>query len=157
MKIFIIAGEESGDILGADLMQSLQNKYKGKDITFRGIGGDRMQEQGLSSLFSMQELSLMGIAEIFPKIPHLLKRIRQTADAVEVFQPDILLTIDAPDFSFRVAEKVKKRGIKIGFKAHYVAPTVWAWRPKRAQKVASLYDEFYAYFLLSHYILKKKA
>ena len=146
MKIFIIAGEESGDILGADLMAALQKKYKKQDFVFRGVGGTRMKAQGLNSMFPMQDLSLMGIAEILPKVPHLLKRISQTADAIETFQPDILITIDSPDFCFRVAKQVQKQDLKIPYKVHYVAPTVWAWRPKRAKKVAALYDMIFCLF-----------
>ncbi len=140
MKIFLIAGEESGDILGAGLMTSLKKKYPDKDIEFAGIGGARMDSQGLNSLFPMQELSLMGIAEILPKVPHLLKRINEVVAYIENFQPDIFVTIDAPDFSFRVAKGLQKKSIDIPFKVHYVAPTVWAWRPKRAEKIAKLYD-----------------
>ncbi|MCB9973520.1 MAG: lipid-A-disaccharide synthase [Rhodospirillales bacterium] len=146
MKIFLIAGEESGDILGADLMEALKRADQATDFTFRGVGGSRMEAQGLVSLFPMRELSLMGIAEILPKVPHLLGRIRQTADAIEVFQPDILLTIDSPDFCFRVAKEVQKRCMNVPFKVHYVAPTVWAWRPGRAKKVAALYDAILCLF-----------
>ncbi len=146
MKIFLVAGEESGDILGADLMSALKIKYPKTEFIFRGIGGARMESHGLNSLFPMQELSLMGIAEIVPQIPHLLKRITETADAVETFQPDIFLTIDAPDFSFRVAKQIKKRALSIPFKVHYVAPTVWAWRPKRAEKISKLYDAILCLF-----------
>ncbi len=156
MKIFIIAGEESGDILGADLMASLQTKYKKHDFIFRGIGGTRMQAQGLSSLFPMQELSLMGIAEILPKVPHLLKRIRQAAESVETFQPDILMTIDSPDFSFRVAKQIKKRNLDVPLKVHYVAPTVWAWRPGRAKKIAALYDAILCLFPFEPPYFKKE-
>lgn len=140
MKIFLIAGEESGDILGAGLMASLKKKYADHKIEFAGIGGARMDSQGLNSFFPMQELSLMGIAEIFPKIPHLLKRINETIEHVKQFQPDIFVTIDAPDFSFRVAKGLQKNNITVPFKVHYVAPTVWAWRPKRAEKISKLYD-----------------
>ena len=140
MKIFLIAGEESGDILGAGLMKSLKEKYPDTDISFRGIGGSRMEKLGLKCLFPMQELSLMGIAEILPKVPHLLGRIKETIQAVGNFEPDIFLTIDSPDFCFRVAKGLKGKKINIPLKAPYVAPTVWAWRPKRASKVAGQYD-----------------
>ncbi len=140
--IYLIAGEASGDFLGAQLMKAL--KEKEPDIHFSGIGGHLMQEQGLKSLFPMEELSLMGIWEIAPKLIKLLRRIKQAIGNIEKTNPDILVTIDAPDFSFRVAKGVRKR-----FKStpddcpklvHYVAPTVWAWRPKRAMEIATFLD-----------------
>lgn len=136
--VYIIAGEASGDFLGAQLMQSLKEKQP--DMIFSGIGGALMQRQGLSSLFPMNELSIMGVAEILPKIPHMLKRIKQTVEDIEGKQPDVIITIDAPDFSFRVQKKIKKRGKVQSKQIHYVAPTVWAWRPKRAQKIAQFLD-----------------
>ncbi len=100
-KLFIIAGEASGDILGANLLQALKKKHP--DLEVYGIGGKTMLKNGLpESLFPMEELSIMGVAEILPKILHMLKRIRQTAKEIIRIQPDILITIDSPDFSFRV-------------------------------------------------------
>jgi lipid-A-disaccharide synthase len=139
MKIFLIAGEESGDILGADLMAAL-NVSGAADISFSGIGGRRMEEEGIKSLFSMDELSLMGIAEIAPKVPELLKRIQETVEEIEAIQPDVVITIDAPDFCFRVAKRLRKRGKIRPHLIHYVAPTVWAWRPGRAKRLAETYD-----------------
>ena len=142
MKVFIIAGEPSGDKLGAALMQGLITEVP--DIGFEGIGGAMMQDLGLESLFAMEELSLMGIAEILPKYRHLKRRIRQTADAVIAAKPDVLITIDSPDFCLRVARLVKA-GSNIRT-VHYVAPTVWAWRPKRAAKMAQVIDHVLALF-----------
>jgi len=133
--IYLIAGEASGDILGGRLMQRL--KEKNSSLRFVGIGGPKMTEQGLDSLFPMEELSLMGLAEIIPHLPRLLKRIRQTVANVEKHQPQMLVTIDAPGFCFRVAKKIKHRSIK---RVHYVAPSVWAWKPGRAKKVAAFLD-----------------
>lgn len=137
MKVYMIAGEASGDVLGALLMKAIA--AENSDITFYGIGGPLMEREGLRSLFPMNELSLMGIAEILPKIKSILNRIKETASDIRRMQPDILITIDSPDFSFRVAKALrgdKKRPVMV----HYVAPTVWAWRAGRAQKVAGLYD-----------------
>ncbi|MDB2369288.1 lipid-A-disaccharide synthase, partial [Octadecabacter sp.] len=113
-------------------------------IAFDGVGGPLMQEQGLRSLFAMDELSLMGIAEILPKYRHLKRRIRQTADAVIAAKPDVLITIDSPDFCLRVARLVKvDANIRT---VHYVAPTVWAWRAGRAEKMAQHIDHVLALF-----------
>jgi lipid-A-disaccharide synthase len=134
-KIFIIAGEESGDQLGAALMRALKDKIP--QIEFRGIGGAAMKQAGLQeSLFPMQDLSLMGLMEIVPKIPKMLNRIAQTVTAIKVFNPDIVLTIDAPEFCFRVQKEVKASRLRAR-QIHFVAPTVWAWRPERAKKVAA--------------------
>lgn len=138
VHIFITAGEDSGDLLGARLMRALKSAYGG-EIRFSGIGGALMQAEGLESLFPMNDLAVMGITEVLPQLKLILKRIEQTADKVEKEKPDIVITIDAPDFSFRVAKQVRKRGSRVKM-VHYVAPTVWAWRAGRAAKVAKLYD-----------------
>lgn len=114
------------------------------DVQFDGVGGVMMQAQGLHSRFLMDELSVMGIAEVLPKYRHLKRRIAQTAQAVIDSSPDVLITIDSPDFSLRVAKLVKKSSdIRC---VHYVAPTVWAWRPKRAAKMAKMIDHVLALF-----------
>ena len=142
LKVFVIAGEPSGDALGAALMAGLTQLSAG--VTFQGVGGPLMQEQGLASQFDMSELSLMGIAEILPKYQHLKRRIAETARAVIESKPDVLITIDAPDFSLRVAKLVKAEStIRT---VHYVAPTVWAWRPGRAAKMARVIDHVLALF-----------
>ncbi len=130
MRIFLIAGEPSGDLLGARLMQAL--KQADGTLVLAGVGGPRMVAEGLSSLFPMSDLTLFGVAELIPKIPLVLKRIRQTARAIAREKPDVVVTIDAPDFSFRVAKKLAGSGIPF---VHYVAPTVWAWRAGRAKKI----------------------
>lgn len=137
--VYVIAGEASGDILGARLMARLQEKNEA--IEFIGIGGPKMAAQGLQSLFPMEELSLMGLAEILPHLPRLLRRINQTVAHVIEQKPKLLLTIDAPGFCFRVARKLKGRNIKL---VHYVAPSVWAWKPGRAKKVAGFLDHLLA-------------
>ncbi len=139
LKVVITAGEASGDTLGARLMASIRAAWDGP-VTFLGIGGPLMQAEGLRSLFPMDELSLMGVFEIAPRALNILKRIRQTAELIVKEAPDIVVTVDAPDFSFRVAEKVRARVKSKSLMVHCVAPTVWAWRPERAAKVARLYD-----------------
>lgn len=134
-RVFILAGEPSGDALAARLMQGLKEKAPG--IAFFGVGGPLMTAEGLTSLFPMEELSVMGLFEVLPRLPSLLKRIEQTASEARRLSPDIFITVDAPDFSFRVARKLKDAAFP---KVHYVAPSVWAWRPGRARKIAALYD-----------------
>lgn len=138
LKIFIIAGESSGDHLGASLMRSL--KKLDSQIEFRGIGGPEMLSSGLSSsLFPMDNLSVMGLVEVLPKIPKFISLIHKTVQAIKVFNPDYVITIDSPDFCFRVQEKISDANIKAK-KIHYVAPSVWAWRPERAEKIARFLD-----------------
>jgi lipid-A-disaccharide synthase len=136
--IFLVAGEPSGDMLGGRLMAAL--RHRGVD-RFAGVGGERMGAQGLTSLFPMSDLSVMGLAEVVPRLPKLLRRIDETARAIKQLRPDAVVTIDAPDFVFRVARKVKGEGIPL---VHYVAPTVWAWRPGRAKTIASFLDHLLA-------------
>ena len=142
MRIFVIAGEPSGDRLGGALMAGLRQCVP--DVQFDGIGGEQMQAQGLVSLFDMDELSIMGIAEVAPKYFHLKRRIAETANAVIARKPDVLITIDSPDFCLRVAKLVKAAGNTRT--VHYVAPTVWAWRPGRAVKMARVIDHVLALF-----------
>lgn len=134
--VFLVAGEPSGDLLGARLMAQLRQKTSGA-ISFAGIGGTRMEEQGLKSLFPMDELSVMGATEVVPRLPRIVTRLFETVQAVENARPAVLVTIDSPDFSFRVAKRLKGKGIPL---VHYVAPTVWAWRPGRARKIARFLD-----------------
>ena len=140
MRVFIIAGEPSGDKLGGALMAGLRSLQP--EIEFRGIGAEHMATQGLQSRFDMRELSVMGLAEILPKYRALQARIRETADAVVAWAPDVLITIDAPDFSLRVARRVKAQSAVRT--VHYVAPSVWAWRPGRAAKMAQVIDQVLA-------------
>jgi lipid-A-disaccharide synthase len=136
--IFLIAGEASGDALGGPLMEAL--KRQDPEIRFSGVGGDKMEAAGLKSLLPMQELCVMGIVEVIEHLPRLLKLINWVVEKIETEQPDVLVTIDLPDFNFRVAKLLKKRGVFKGRVIHYVAPTVWAWRPGRAKHVAQFLD-----------------
>lgn len=140
MRVFILAGEPSGDKLGGALMAGLKTLQS--DVQFEGIGGPEMIAQGLVSRFDMSELSVMGLAEVLPKYRALMARINETARAVLDMQPDVMITIDSPDFSLRVARRVRaKSSIRT---VHYVAPTVWAWRPGRAEKMARSIDHVLA-------------
>ncbi len=137
-KVFIIAGEASGDILAADIIREL--KQSNKNVEVYGVAGSFSLNAGLKeSLFPMEELSIMGVAEILPKLLHILKRIKQTVAEIERVKPDILITIDSPDFSFRVQKRVKLKNIDVK-QVHCVAPTVWAWREGRAEKISKFLD-----------------
>ncbi|MFC3616377.1 lipid-A-disaccharide synthase [Lutimaribacter marinistellae] len=140
MRVFLVAGEPSGDRLGGALMEGLRELCP--DIVFDGVGGSNMQAQGFSSRFPMEELSVMGLVEVLPKFFHLKRRIEETAQAVLEFRPDVLITIDSPDFGLRVARRIKAASsIRT---VHYVAPSVWAWRPGRADKMAKVIDHVLA-------------
>ena len=137
MHVYLIAGEPSGDVLGMPLMEGIKNLAGDREVVFSGIGGPLMTGSGLESLFPMDELTVMGLAEVLPRIPNILGRIRETVDDIREKKPDVVVTIDAPDFCFRVAKRLRGTDVKI---VHYVAPSVWAWRPGRANKVAHLVD-----------------
>lgn len=136
MRVYLIAGEPSGDVLGAKLIRALQ-RQSGTELKLYGLGGPLMASEGLKSLFPIEELSMMGLAEVLPHIPRLIRRINQTVADIHEKQPDVVVTIDSPGFNFRIAKKLQGEGIPL---VHYVAPTVWAWKPKRAGKVAGLFD-----------------
>ena len=138
--IFLVAGEPSGDVLGGRLMAALKARSPSPP-RFAGVGGERMTAEGLQSLFPMSELSVMGYLEVVPKIPRLLARVRETAAAAGNPRPDAVVTIDAPDFSFRVARRLAGAGIPL---IHYVAPQVWAHRPGRSAKIAAFLDHVLA-------------
>ncbi len=132
-SIYMIAGEESGDQIGGSLMEALNKKATDFDLSFEGIGGNHMSSQGLRSLFPMTELSIMGLLEIIPHIVNVLARLNQTVEDIKRLRPDLVVTIDAPGFNFRLAKRLKSLNIPV---VHITAPTVWAWRPRRAERVA---------------------
>ena len=144
MKIFIIAGEESGDKLGSAIIDSLREVFDGS-ISFVGIGGNGMMNRGFESIFPMTDLSIMGFIEIASQYGNLKNRLNQTINSILDEKPDILLTIDAPEFCFRVAKKIKLLNKNIPI-AHYVAPSVWAWRPNRVKKISKFVDHILALF-----------
>ncbi len=143
MRLFLIAGEASGDALGAALMAGLKELAPG--VTFHGVGGPKMEAVGLTSLFPMEELSVMGLIEVLPKYRHLTRRIAEMAAEVTALAPDALITIDSPDFCLRVARAARAANPALRT-IHYVAPTVWAWRPGRAAKMAPVIDHVLALF-----------
>ena len=130
LKIAIVAGEESGDLLGHDLIKALR-QMTGREVQLAGTGGHHLEELGLTSLFDASEIALMGVSAILRDLPRLIGRIGQTARAIAAEKPDCLITIDSPEFSLRVAKKVRAADPSITI-IHYVCPSVWAWRPGRA-------------------------
>jgi lipid-A-disaccharide synthase len=138
--IFLVAGEPSGDLLGARLMAALKTETGGR-VRFAGVGGARMAEEGLRSLFPIRELAVMGIVEVLPHALNIYRRIRQTAAAAEAARPAALVTIDSPSFTLEVSQRLKGRGIPL---IHYVAPSVWAWKAWRAKHIAGFLDHLLA-------------
>ena len=141
LDVFVIAGEESGDQLGAHLMDALGNLAPG--TTFRGVGGPRMASRGLASRFPMTDIALFGITSIITHIPKILRRVRETVDALAAAPPDVLVLIDCPGFNRRVGRAIRKirPDIPIVF---YVSPSVWAWRPGRAAEMRPYVDHLLA-------------
>ena len=139
-RFYIIAGEPSGDRLGGGLMRALGGLAP---VAFSGIGGRDMTTSGLRPLFDMGELSVMGLTEVLPRLPALVRRIRQTAADVVATRPEALISIDSPDFTLRVA-RLARRALPHLPVIHYVAPSVWAWRPGRAAKMARHVDHVLA-------------
>jgi lipid-A-disaccharide synthase len=137
--LYLVAGEASGDVLGGRLMAALRARRP--ELAFAGIGGPRMAEQGLVSLFPMEELSLMGLAEVLPKLPRLARRMAEAEADVLARRPAALVTIDAPSFTLRLAARVRPKGVRV---IHYVAPQVWAWRQGRVRKIAQRVDRLLA-------------
>lgn len=144
--VYLIAGEPSGDLLASRLMRALREKTNGK-VRFAGIGGETMIENGFESLFDSSELAVMGLAEVIPSIPRILKRIRQTVDDIAAKKPDVVVTVDSWSFSARVNQKLKARHTGIP-QIHYVAPQVWAWKKGRAKTCGRYIDRLMA--LLPH-------
>jgi lipid-A-disaccharide synthase len=135
-SIYLIAGEQSGDAIGARLMHAIRARVP--DAHFAGVGGNAMAGQGLSSLFPIRTLAIMGLLEVLPKIFTLKALLKQTVADIEARRPDILVTIDSPGFTLRVLKALQPTMIK---RAHYVAPQVWAWREKRVKHYPGLWDE----------------
>jgi lipid-A-disaccharide synthase len=142
LKLGVIAGEVSGDLLGADLVRSLKAQYAGR-VELVGVGGEGLASEGLVSLFDYSELSIMGFTQVLKKLPQLISRIKETANAIIAARPDVLLIIDSPDFTHRVAKRVRK-AIPDMPVVNYVCPSVWAWKEQRATAMLSYVDHVLA-------------
>jgi len=142
-KIFVIVTEASGDLLGSSIIRSLREDNKNIDFDFIGVGGEKMEQEGLKSIFPVSDLAVMGFFEVMPKIFGIWKRYKIIVNKIMEEKPDLILTIDSPSFNFMIMQKLKSRhkdffhSVK---KVHLIAPSVWAYREKRAQKMAELYD-----------------
>ncbi|WP_341896876.1 lipid-A-disaccharide synthase [Ferrovibrio terrae] len=140
LRVALLAGEPSGDVLGASLMRALRNETDGR-VEFIGTGGALMEAEGLHSLFPIADMAVMGVVELLPKARFLLGRIDQAAKFILAESPDVVVTIDSPGYTRRVMQRVPGRSFPI---VHYVAPTVWAWRPGRARRLARLCNHLLA-------------
>lgn len=143
MLIYLIAGEPSGDMLGTRLMRALREQKP--DVEFAGVGGENMEKAGLKSLFDITDLAIMGLAEVIPSIPKVLRRIKETVADIAEKKPDVVITIDSWSFSARVHKALRKKGIKV-LQMHYVAPQVWAWKKGRAKTMHKYIDRLLTLF-----------
>lgn len=140
LHVYIIAGEPSGDVIGARLITALRDVG---EVTVSGIGGPEMEAAGLQSLFPFGELAIMGLTEVLPSVPRILGRMRKTAADIAAVRPDVIVTIDSPGFVFGVIRRLKSRDCP---RVHYVAPTIWAWRAGRVKKFRKHFDHLLALF-----------
>ena len=138
MRVFLIAGEHSGDALGGKLIEALR-KLSRHPIELAGIGGEHMEEQGCRSLFPLEELAVMSPLDVLPRLRSIYRRMRQAVDAVLTFQPNVLVILDSPEFTHQVARRVRHRNPRIPI-VDYVSPSVWAWRPWRARSMLRYVD-----------------
>ncbi|MEX2128928.1 MAG: lipid-A-disaccharide synthase [Xanthobacteraceae bacterium] len=144
LDIFLVAGEASGDQLGGPLMAALRAQLGGR-VRFRGVGGPRMGAEGLASHFPMEDLTVMGLSAVFARLPLIWRRLRETARSIAAVPPDLLILIDSPDFNQRVAKRVRRALPNLPI-VKYVSPTIWVWRPGRAQAMRPNFDHVLALF-----------
>jgi lipid-A-disaccharide synthase len=142
LRLFLIAGEHSGDALGGRLMAALNERCKGR-VHYLGVGGEDMEHQGLASQFPLSDVAVMGPLSILPRLPRIISRVRQTAAAAVAAEPDAVVIIDAPEFTHPIAKRIRKRVPNIPI-IDYVSPSVWAWRPGRARKMRRYVDHVLA-------------
>lgn len=151
-KLFLLAGESSGDLIGAELLTGLRARTH--DIEAFGVGGEAMSAAGLNLLFSADRIAVMGFVDVALRLPALLLRVEQVIRAIMASQPDVAVFIDAQEFSYLVAKGLRRRGYRQPI-VLYVAPSVWAWRPERAQKLNGMFDEVLAIFPFEPTVMAK--
>lgn len=142
LKLFVVAGEHSGDALGAKLMASLNARAK-TPISYQGVGGEGMEAEGLASLFALSDVAVMGPMSILPRLPRIVRRVYQVVDAAVAFAPDCVVIIDSPEFTHPIAKRIRKRSPDIPI-VNYVSPSVWAWRSGRAKRMRAYIDHVMA-------------
>ena len=152
-KVFLVVGEESGDHLGASLIDGINQQVKGP-VSFLGVGGDQMAKRGVKSIFPLEDIAVMGLTAVIRRIPQIFRRISETVEAVIKEQPDVLVIIDSPDFTHNVAKRVRNRNPNIPV-VNYVSPSVWVWRPGRAPKMARYVDQVLAILPFEEKVHKK--
>ena len=143
LRIWLVAGEESGDQLGAKLMGALRAALGPAPVTFEGVGGEAMAAQGLRTLFPLSDIAVMGIGAVVARLPSLVQRVYRTVDAIVQGGPDAVVIIDSPEFTHAVAKRVRRRLPALPI-VNYVSPSVWAWRPGRARKMRAYVDHVLA-------------
>lgn len=143
LRIWLVAGEESGDQLGAKLMRALKARFGADGVAFEGVGGHAMEREGLDSLFPMTDVAVMGVSAVIARLPLIVRRVYATVDAIVAARPDAVVIIDSPDFTHQVARRVRRRLPDTPI-LNYVSPSVWAWRPGRAKKMRAYVDHVLA-------------
>lgn len=142
LRLFLVAGEHSGDALGGKLIAALKQRYDGT-LTLAGVGGEDMAHEGFASLFPIEDVAVMGPMSILPRLPRIMRRVYQTVDAALAFKPDAVVIIDSPEFTHPIAKRIRKRAPDIPI-IDYVSPSVWAWRPGRAKRMRRYVDHVLA-------------
>jgi lipid-A-disaccharide synthase len=142
LRLFLVAGEHSGDALGGKLIAALKQRYDGT-LTLAGVGGEEMAHEGFASLFPIEDVAVMGPMSILPRLPRIMRRVYQTVDAALAFNPDAVVIIDSPEFTHPIAKRIRKRAPDIPI-IDYVSPSVWAWRPGRAKRMRRYVDHVLA-------------
>ncbi|MGH1417429.1 MAG: lipid-A-disaccharide synthase [Hyphomicrobiaceae bacterium] len=143
LKLFLVAGEHSGDALGAKLITALRDEWNGEDLELQGVGGPLMAGEGLASLFPLDEVAVMGPVAILKALPRIVRRVYQTVDAAKAFKPDVIVIIDSPEFTHPIAKRLRRALPDVPI-IDYVSPSVWAWRSGRAAKMAAYIDHVLA-------------
>jgi len=153
LKVAIIVGEVSGDLLGADLIAALKRQFPGS-VELIGVGGEGLEAQGLRSFFDFSELQVMGITQVLSKLPRLVRRIGETATTIVAAKPDVLIIVDSPDFTHRVAKRVRTALPDLPV-VNYVCPSVWAWKEYRAQRMLAYVDQVLAVLPFEPEVMRK--